>query len=108
MGYLYLHRTEFEAHGAASGGGAGIGAADNGIAVERLHAAETAGPHPPGPRLIDRGRRLQFLENRRCWLLFLGGIGQRRLTEGDTLAVGGLAAAPERPLIHHQRVEHAA
>ena len=65
-----------EAHGAAGGGGAGISAADNGIAVERLHAAETAGPHPPGPRLIGRRRCLQRLERGRC-RLFLGGIGER-------------------------------
>src|ERR1700730_11542812 len=53
---------------------------------------KTAGPHPPGPRLIDRRRCLRTLEDERC------------ITECDTVAVGGLAAAPERPLVHQQGI----
>src|SRR6516164_6702967 len=64
-------------------------------------------PVQPGSRLICR-RRLQLFEGRRCRLLLLGGIGERRLTEGDTLTVGSLAATPEGPLVHQQRIEHAA
>jgi hypothetical protein len=97
-----------KAHGTAGGGGAGISAADDGIAVERLHAAETAGPHPPIPRLIGQRWCLQRLEGGRCRLLLLGGVGERRFTVGDALAIGGLAAAPERALIHHQGIEYAA